>query len=68
MTIFQQPVSLDGFTRHIRAAFVLTRYVSLRCVTAHQSALPKFAYPGLLNLAAPALGAWRQNLAAHGVG
>ena len=45
-----------------------TRLSRLTRVTAHQSALPKFAYPGLPNLAVPALGAWRQNLVCNGVG
>jgi hypothetical protein len=57
-----------GHDRCWWVAFVLTRHALLTRVTAHQCALPKFAYPGLPNLAAPALGVWRQNLVSHGVG
>ncbi len=67
-SFYQLLLALQRLRQQCWVAFVLTRYALLTRVTAHQSALPKFAYPGLLNLAAPALGAWRQNLASHGVG
>ena len=60
--------ALQSLHQRCWVAYMLIRYASLTRVTAYQFALPKSAYPGLPNLAVPALGAWRQNLVARDVG